>query len=185
MICLRRNLRVRLVISAKASKGLKDVECPARHDNQRKQTLQSRSAFTEKEPGAGRRGVQRRRSLFEGVSHRLAKKPPWIFIATRLLTECLVLSVVVVMVRERESEHGGNLQFTISCLVALMKHESSIPVLAEGYNRRVFLNVISAQYYIGCFHRACPVFQFCSVGVKEFCFVFLPGVQNNRCCTML
>lgn len=80
----------------------------------------------------------------------LAKNPPWIFLATRLLAECLVLSAVVLMVRESERAHDGNLQFTISCLVALLKHESSIPVLAEGYNRRVFLNV-SAQYYIGCF----------------------------------
>lgn len=43
-----------------ASKEMEDLECPARCDNQRKQTLQSRSAFTEKESGTGRKSGRRK-----------------------------------------------------------------------------------------------------------------------------
>lgn len=146
---------------------LEDLECPARCDNQRKQTLQSRSAFTEKESGTGRKSVRRKGN--RGAYRVLALNPQWIHRATRLLVERLVYSAVVEMVKESE-----NLKFTISCLVALMKHESSIPVLAEGYDRRIFLNV-PAQYYMGTFHRACPVFQFCCVSVnKDYAFYSFP-----------
>lgn len=83
VICPKRNMKMRAVTNTKSSKELEDAECPSHHDNQRNHTLQSRSAFTEKESGAGRRGVQRPRGVFDGVeTQSLAKNPPWIFIAT-------------------------------------------------------------------------------------------------------
>lgn len=74
--------------------------------------------------------------------------------------------------------------------MALIKRESSIPVPAEGYDRRIFLNV-PAQYYMGAFHRACPVFQICCVSVnKDLAFYSFPYIghsedKNDRCCKML